>query len=157
MGYAFIQKNISTGMRDSLYTSVLRKDLGWHDQKENSSGVISTMLNAQINQMSTVVIETSASNLEGFAALLVGLVFAFIFSWPIVVAIFLVAPLMLISSKVGHTVKQKQWGIQKGEQKEQKEGDILLSDSIVNFKTVASIANHEILVDRFDEINTRRA
>ncbi len=107
MGYAFVQKNLSSGMRESLYTSVLRKHMGWHDVKENSSGVISAMLNAQINQMSTVVIETSASNMEGLAALLVGLGFAFGFSWPITLAIFLVAPLLLISSKVGHRVKQK--------------------------------------------------
>lgn len=34
---------------------------------------------------------------------------------------------------------------------------ILLSDTIVNFKTVASIAHHDVLIKKFDDITTRRA
>jgi len=42
------------------------------------------------------------------------------------------------------------------QEKDFKEAEILISDSIANFKTVASIANHHILVDKFDAINGER-
>ena len=63
------------------------------------------MLNAEINQLVTVVIETSAANAEGFLGLFIGVGIAFAFSWPITLCIFGIAPFMMISSKVGHRVK----------------------------------------------------
>lgn len=38
------------------------------------------------------------------------------------------------------------------QEEELKQGDVLLSDSISNFKTVASIANMHILVEKHDII-----
>jgi hypothetical protein len=39
---------------------------------------------------------------------------------------------------------------------EQKEAQVMISDAIINFKTVASIANHSLIVEKYDEINLRR-
>jgi len=63
---------------------------------------------------------------------------------------------MMISSKIADRVKQKQYGLLQVQEKELKEGDILLSDSISNFKTVASIAHQQILVEKFDKIGEKR-
>ena len=63
------------------------------------------MLNAEVSSLSAVAIEVAAANIEGFGGILCGLIFACIYSWPMVVAIFCVAPLMMIGSKVGSRVK----------------------------------------------------
>lgn len=42
------------------------------------------------------------------------------------------------------------------QENELKEGDILLSDTIANFKTVASISNMHILVQKHDAICEKR-
>ena len=43
-----------------------------------------------------------------------------------------------------------------GQKEELKEAEIVIGDSISNFKTVASIANFDILVDKYDKINEKR-
>lgn len=43
------------------------------------------------------------------------------------------------------------WGLTAEDEKSSKEADILLADSIANFKTVASIANELILIKQFDD------
>jgi hypothetical protein len=83
----------------------MRKDLSWHDNRNNSQGVVGNMLNAEVGSLSAVAIEVTAANIEGFSGILCGLIFAFIYSWPIVVAICCVAPLMLLGNKVGTRVK----------------------------------------------------
>ena len=98
-------------MRKSLLESVLRKHLGWHDVRENGSGVIGNMLNHEVNSLSAVVIEVAAAYMEGMFAILVGLVLACVYSWPIVVALICVSPIMMVGNKVGHRVKMKQWGM----------------------------------------------
>lgn len=44
--FSVIEKNLNASMRSILYDKILRKDMGWHDDRNNSSGVIGTMLNA---------------------------------------------------------------------------------------------------------------
>lgn len=105
------------------------------------------MLNAEVGSLSAVAIEVAAANIEGLSGVLCGLIFACIYSWPMVVAIACVAPLMILGNKVGTRVKQKMWGLIQDEGKGHKEADIILADSIANFKTVASIANEQILID----------
>lgn len=114
-------------------------------------------MNAEVGKLNTVCVEADSAFIEGFGSILVGLGFALVLSWPIVICIFLVAPLMLLSSKVGTAVKRKQWGILSSEESADKEAEIMLSDAIVNFKTVASIANSHILVEEFDGVNSQKA
>lgn len=143
-------------MRKIFYESVLRKSMAWHDDRANSAGVIGNILNAQVNSLSNVAITVTAARLEGFGGVLVGVIAALVFSWPIALVLVAIAPLMLISSKIANKVKHKQYGLLQVQEKELKEADILLSDSISNFKTVASIAHQQILVDKFDKICEKR-
>ena len=54
--FALIGDNISFNVRSRLYASILRKHIGWHDDKNNSSGVMSATL------------ASDASNLQGASA-----------------------------------------------------------------------------------------
>lgn len=85
--------------------------MSWHDDRQNAPGVIGNILNAEVGKLSTIVVEADSALIEGFGGILVGLGFALVLSWPIVICIFAVAPLMLISNKVGGAVKARQWGI----------------------------------------------
>lgn len=143
-------------MREKVYGSIMRKEMAWHDRRENASGVLGVMLNSEVNGLGTVIIQTTSAYFEGYGAILIGLAIGLIHSWPIVVAICIVCPLIMISNSVGTKVKQRQWGMIVGEEKEDKEADIILADTIANWKTVASMANPEKLVNWFDKISTRR-
>jgi len=107
VGFAFVHNYLGRTMRMNIYEAVLRKSMSWHDEKANSSGVIGNMLNAEVNSLTTVAIDTMAAQIEGFGGILVGLAFSLAFSWPISLAILCIIPLMMISSKVGNRVKHK--------------------------------------------------
>lgn len=104
-GFALVNKAVSYAVRKSLYSSVLRKSIAWHDDRENAAGVIGNMLNAQVNTLVNVAITVAASYCEGLSGIFLGLVLALVFSWPIALAIICIAPLMLCSSKMASRVK----------------------------------------------------
>jgi len=43
-----VSENITENIRKDLYTAVLRKDLGWHDDRNNSSGVMTATLASDV-------------------------------------------------------------------------------------------------------------
>ena len=43
-----VSENITAGMRKELYENVVRKDIGWHDNRENGAGVITSTLASDV-------------------------------------------------------------------------------------------------------------
>lgn len=46
--YSTIGENITLNIRKDLYTSILKKHLGWHDNQNNSAGILSTILASDV-------------------------------------------------------------------------------------------------------------
>ena len=152
-GFSIVQKNVGSEIRRQLYTSIMEKHIGWHDDRNNASAVIQAKLNHEVNSLSALTCEALAAQIEGYGGILLGLVIAFIYSWPIACAILCVMPLMACGSKVGTSVKMKMHGLVLSQKKQYKDGEILQQDSISNFKTVASIANTGVLIRQYNSFN----
>ena len=83
-----------------MYESVLRKDMGWHDNRSNSAGVITATLASDVQLLNGASSEGMASILEATAALFWGLALGFIFSWPIACCGIVAAPFLVISTSI---------------------------------------------------------
>ena len=46
--FSRIGNNIIGGVRKELYASVLRKEIGWHDNRDNSAGVVTSTLASDV-------------------------------------------------------------------------------------------------------------
>ena len=46
--FSRLGNNIISGVRKELYESVLRKEIGWHDNRDNSSGVVTSTLASDV-------------------------------------------------------------------------------------------------------------
>ena len=81
ISFGFLGENVTQQVRRVLYESILRKNVGWFDEKENGTSVLTSAMaqdTAIINGVST---ESLAPQLEGTCALVVGLVIGFIYCW----------------------------------------------------------------------------
>jgi len=45
---AEVASNVTMSVRQDLYESVVRKDIGWHDHRVNSSGVLTSTLASDV-------------------------------------------------------------------------------------------------------------
>ena len=68
-------------MRQNLYNSILTKHIGWHDKRENGSGILSVILSKETDKLDAVATESTAITIESIFAVFTGLLFGFIYCW----------------------------------------------------------------------------
>ena len=85
-------------LRKDLYKSILGKDIGWHDDRDHASGIMSAMLASDIETLNGASSEALAASAEAFFALVWAVALGFYFSWPITLAFLILLPLMLIGA-----------------------------------------------------------
>ena len=154
-----VAENITLGVRQDLYKSIISKEIGWHDDRENSSGVMTATLASDVQLLNGVSSDGLAVQVEAMVAVLYGLIFAFVWSWPMALVGIGVLPFILIAGFIAAKAdNQNMMGMEERESSDDKTDDvkaalILCADSIQNYKTVASFGDYQILLDAFENIN----
>lgn len=100
--------NTTYHVRCDLYTKILQKNLGWFDQREHSSGVLTSAIAKDTAIINGISSESLGPLLEGGMSIVGGVTVAFFFCWQQALACVIVAPVMvfgnLIAAKVQHGV-----------------------------------------------------
>ena len=76
----------------------MRKEIGWHDDRNNSSGVITATLASDVQLLNGASSEGAAAILEASASLLWGITLSFVFSWPMGLVGLGTAPFFVVGS-----------------------------------------------------------
>lgn len=98
-----VGENVITGVRTDLYNSVVRKQIGWHDDRMNSAGVITATLASDVQLLNGVASEGKAVQSEAQFALIAGAIGAFVWSWPMALCCLAIMPFFMIAAAL--TVK----------------------------------------------------
>ncbi|CAI2366845.1 unnamed protein product [Moneuplotes crassus] len=147
--FGSLAETMSRNIREEAYTAILRKHVGWFDSQENTPGQLNTILSTEVNTLNGASTESVAVMFQSFTGLLVGVALAFFFEWRISLVAIGVAPIMMLSAAINTKVKASNMVVtQKGEVKV----NSTVSDTIVNYTTVASFANESILIDKYQKI-----
>jgi ATP-binding cassette, subfamily B (MDR/TAP), member 1 len=153
--FAYVSENITLNVRVGLYSTILHRHIGWHDHKTNSSGVMSSTLAQDAQTLNGASSEGVAVQIESTAALLWGIGLAAYFSWPICVVGVILSPFIIIASAASAKMDNKQFFNIDDEEgnSEKKASEILVGDSIQNYKVVQSFGHDELIVEEFDEMS----
>lgn len=95
-----VSENITGKVRQDLYESILRKDIGWHDHRDNSAGIMTGTLASDVQLLNGVSSEGLGAQIEGFFAVMTGLVVGFILSWPLALVMLAMLPIFLICGAI---------------------------------------------------------
>lgn len=158
-----VAEHLTTGVRKDLYQAILRKDIGWHDNRDNSAGVMTATLASDVQLLNGVSSDGLAAQVEGGVAVLFAIVFSFVVSWPMALVGMGSFPIIIIAgSIVAKADQENMMNVQEAQSSDDvpedvRQSQILSSDSIQNYKTVASFGNDQILLDEYSTINLRRA
>ena len=130
--FGFLSESIAKSVRKELYWSILRKHMGYFDERENNAGALTAVLAAEVNALNGVSSEALGSVLEVNFAMLGGVVLAFVFSWRMALVALGTAPLMMFAGALN---TQMAAGISGQEEGLYKEANMTVSDAVVNSKT----------------------
>ena len=81
--YYFLRSSelVTFNMRYTLYDSILTKNIGWFDLRENSVGILSSSMASDTSLVNGVSSESIGPQVESMFAMLVGMVIGFIYCW----------------------------------------------------------------------------
>lgn len=94
--FGVIGENVTLKIRQSLYSSILQKHIGFFDDKENAPGVISASMASDAQIINGVSAEGLASSMEAGFATLGGIVIGFIYNWKISLVCLACTPFMIL-------------------------------------------------------------
>ena len=137
---------MSRNIREETYEAVLRRHIGWFDEEENTPGQINTILSTEVNTLNGASTESISTLFQAFVGLLTGVGLALFFEWRISLVALAVAPIMMASASINAKVHVSNMiNTQKGDVKV----NSMVSDTIVNYITVASFANESVLIEKY--------
>jgi len=144
-----IGENMTKLMRIDIYKKMLRMDIEYYDQPQNTPGTLMTRLaadpalvNALISNVLTIVVQSLGS-------LLTGIIIAFAASWQVTLVTLPTVPLTLIA---GYFQQEFQSGYSANNEGIYKESGGFITEMVVNIRTVASFGRESNLVQRYENL-----
>jgi ABC-type multidrug transport system fused ATPase/permease subunit len=100
MAYEAMKQVAAMNLRKQLFRSLLRQEIGFFDETQNTSGALTSRLSADTALVSGVLGPQMGSAFQSMVTLVVGMVVAFTSSWRLALAVLGFMPLLTISAKI---------------------------------------------------------
>lgn len=136
-------------MREILYLNILKKNIGWFDDRDSGPSVLTSVLSADAAAINGVGGESIGPTAESVFGMVAGVGVAFYFCWQQAVVCLLVSPVMVIGPTIDMQMMKAE---DEGNEEDLKEANLLCGDCIVNFKTVQSFGHEDRLVQKYKEL-----
>lgn len=143
--FGILGESMTKGMRFKLYSSLLWKHVGWYDNKEHAPGQLTSAIATEAQTLNGASTEAVAVTLESSLGLIVAVVIAFTFYWKISLVTLACAPLLVFGSYINNAASK---GYQNAQEKNYWNANVLVSDSVLNYLTVASFGNEDLIVKK---------
>ncbi|CAI2362168.1 unnamed protein product [Moneuplotes crassus] len=138
--------NLTMNVRKYVYDNIIHQPLTFFDKPLNNTGNLTSVLASNVKELNGVAVEMYIFIFQSFTGMLFGIGFAFFFEQNMGLLFSIITPVTSIS--VGIT-----FALQSSSQSSSKEAvnsqEKMISDYILNHITVSSLANEDIILQRY--------
>lgn len=134
--------------RVAMLTNIFRQEIGYHDNPDNTPGKLVAALKIYAYRVSRLIV-TFGDKVDALCSVLVGLVIAFIACWEMALAMLLAIPIFGIAQGVQMAVMM---GAEKAESHSLKQASQVISDSLLNARTVQASGNEKDVLKLYSDM-----
>ncbi|CAI2362575.1 unnamed protein product [Moneuplotes crassus] len=142
----WVNTNLAQNVRKSVYDNIIKQPLQFFDAVSHSTGNLTSILSSTVKEFNGAAIETYVFILQGLTGMITGIIFCFIFEWNVGLIMCLICPITFLSFS---TTLALQFSFQTNNDEVINSQDKMISDYILNYTTVSSLANEEFMTDRY--------
>lgn len=87
---------MTLSLRIRLFEAILRKHIGWFDNKDRAPGVLTNIITEDISAVNGLTTEAIGVMIEAFLGITVSCAICFVFSWQLAIVVSLISPFMVL-------------------------------------------------------------
>jgi ATP-binding cassette subfamily B (MDR/TAP) protein 1 len=81
VAFGYLGENVTFSIRKILYSSILRKNIGWFDDRENGPSILTSAMASDTSCINGVSTESLSPILDASFSVIVALVIGFSYCW----------------------------------------------------------------------------
>ena len=149
MSYEAMKQTAAMNLRKQLFSSLLKQEVGWFDETQNTSGALTSRLAADTALVSGVLGPQMGSAFQSMVTLVVGMIVAFTASWRLALSVLGFLPLMVISAKIQNDLFM---GLSDDASSSSAIANQLCSESIQGIRTVRAFAIEKQVLQLYQKL-----
>ncbi|XP_059435410.1 ABC transporter B family member 4-like isoform X2 [Corylus avellana] len=135
-------------IRAMCFEKVVRMEVGWFDEPENSSGAIGARLSADAAIVCTLVGDPLAQIVQSIATVIAGLVIAFDASWQMALIVLALVPLLGVN---GYVQRRSMKGFSADAKEMYEDASQIATDAVGSIRIVSSFCAEEKVMQLYEE------
>jgi len=147
--FAKIGEILCQNLRSAVFKKYLQMHLGFFDRSENAPGVLITRLSSDTTKLNGIVLSMIGVSVQSLVNLILGIVLGFVYDWRLSLISLAFFPFIALSGALQHKLRK---GLIQSDEKLNTESGGVLSESVINTKTIFSFNMQSKIVDYYEEI-----
>ena len=140
---------LSRKLRNLVYDKYLRLHLGFFDESYNTPGALLTKLSTDTTRINGIAITVVGIYLQTFVTLVLGVTLGFVYEWRLSIVCLIFVPFILLTAGIRFKVMR---GFSGADDKVETDAGAILSESVINTKTIFSYNFQRKIVDFYSEL-----
>jgi ATP-binding cassette subfamily B (MDR/TAP) protein 1 len=144
-----IGETLSQNLRTAVFFKFLQMHIGFFDKPENAPGSLMTRLSSDTTKLNGIVLTIIGVTVQSFTNLVLGLVLGFVYDWRLSLISVAFMPLVAFSGALQNELRK---GLIKSDEKLDIESGAILSEAVINTKTIFSYNMQGKISDYYNEL-----
>ncbi|XP_051114570.1 ABC transporter B family member 2-like [Andrographis paniculata] len=148
MSFGIMGERLTLRVREKMFSAMLRNEIGWFDDMNNSSSMLASKLETDATLLRTVVVDRSTILLQNIGLVASSFVIAFIMNWRLALVVMATYPL-IVSGHISEKLFMKGYGVDLD--KAYLKANMLAGEAVSNIRTVAAFCSEEKVLDLYSQ------
>ncbi|PKI46864.1 hypothetical protein CRG98_032675 [Punica granatum] len=144
--FGIMGERLTLRVRERMFAAILKNEIGWFDDMNNASGMLSSRLETDATLLRTVVVDRATILLQNLGLIVGSFIIAFILNWRITLVVIATYPLV-ISGHISEKLFMRGYG---GDlSKAYLRANMLAGEAVSNIRTVAAFCAEDKVLDLY--------
>ncbi|KAL3006187.1 hypothetical protein AAZX31_08G262700 [Glycine max] len=146
LSFGIMGERLTLRAREKMFSAILKSEIGWFDDINNTSSMLSSRLETDATFLRTVVVDRSTILLQNVGLVVASFIIAFMLNWRITLVVLATYPL-IISGHISEKLFMQGFGGNLS--KAYLKANMLAGEAVSNIRTVAAFCAEQKVLDLY--------
>ncbi|RDX81090.1 ABC transporter B family member 2, partial [Mucuna pruriens] len=146
LSFGIMGERLTLRVREKIFAAILKSEIGWFDDINNTSSMLSSRLETDATFLRTIVVDRSTILLQNVGLVVASFVIAFMLNWRMTLVVLATYPL-IISGHISEKLFMQGFGGNLS--KAYLKANMLAGEAVSNIRTVASFCSEQKVLDLY--------